>query len=35
LALRQGHRLKVFESRVLKRILGPKRDEIMEVGEIA
>jgi hypothetical protein len=27
--LRAGHRLKVFENRVLKRIFGPKRDEVM------
>jgi hypothetical protein len=23
----------VFENRVLRRIFGPKRDEVMEVGE--
>jgi hypothetical protein len=28
LALREGHRLRVFENRVLKRIFGPKRDEV-------
>jgi hypothetical protein len=28
LTLREEHRLKVFESRVLRRIFGPKRDEI-------
>jgi hypothetical protein len=27
------HRLRVFESRVLRRIFGPKRDEEMEGGE--
>jgi hypothetical protein len=27
--LREGHRLRVFENRVLKRIFGPKRDEVM------
>jgi hypothetical protein len=27
LTLREEHRLKVFESRVLRRIFGPKRDE--------
>jgi len=27
LTLREGHRLRVFENRVLRRILGPKRDE--------
>jgi hypothetical protein len=26
--LRNEHRLKVFENRVLRRILGPKRDEV-------
>jgi hypothetical protein len=29
LALRDGHRLRVFENRVLRRIFGPKRDEVM------
>jgi hypothetical protein len=28
LTLREGHRLKVFENRVLRRIFGPKRDEV-------
>jgi hypothetical protein len=28
LTLREGHRLRVFEDRVLKRIFGPKRDEV-------
>jgi hypothetical protein len=28
LTLREEHRLGVFENRVLKRILGPKRDEV-------
>jgi hypothetical protein len=27
LPLREEHRLKVFENRVLRRIFGPKRDE--------
>jgi hypothetical protein len=27
LALREEHRLKVFENRVLRRIFGPKREE--------
>jgi hypothetical protein len=31
LTLREEHRLRVFENRVLRRILGPKRDE--ETGE--
>jgi hypothetical protein len=29
LTLREGHRLRVFENRVLRRICGPKRDEVM------
>jgi hypothetical protein len=29
LALREEHRLRVFENRVLRRIFGPKRDEGM------
>jgi hypothetical protein len=29
LTLREEHRLRVFENRVLRRILGPKRDEGM------
>jgi hypothetical protein len=28
LTLREEHRLRVFENRVLRRISGPKRDEI-------
>jgi hypothetical protein len=28
LTLREEHRLRVFENRVLKRIFGPKRDEM-------
>jgi hypothetical protein len=28
LALREEHRLSVFENRVLMRIFGPKRDEV-------
>jgi hypothetical protein len=27
--LREGHRLMVLENRVLRRIFGPKRDEVM------
>jgi hypothetical protein len=27
LSLREEHRLRVFENRVLRRIFGPKRDE--------
>jgi hypothetical protein len=28
LTLREEHRLRVFENRVLRRMLGPKRDEV-------
>jgi hypothetical protein len=28
LTLREAHRLRVFENRVLRRIFGPKRDEV-------
>jgi hypothetical protein len=28
LTLREEHRLRVFEDRVLRRIFGPKRDEV-------
>jgi hypothetical protein len=28
--LREEHRLRVFENRVLRRIFMPKRDEVME-----
>jgi hypothetical protein len=28
LTLREGHRLRVFENRVLRRLFGPKRDEV-------
>jgi hypothetical protein len=28
LTLKEGHRLRVFENRVLRRIFGPKRDEV-------
>jgi hypothetical protein len=28
LTLREGHRLRAFENRVLRRIFGPKRDEV-------
>jgi hypothetical protein len=28
LTLREEHRLRVFEYRVLRRIFGPKRDEV-------
>jgi hypothetical protein len=30
LALREEHSLRVFENRVLRRIFGPKRDEVTE-----
>jgi hypothetical protein len=29
LILREEHRLRAFENRVLRRIFGPKRDEVM------
>jgi hypothetical protein len=29
LTLMEGHRLRVFENRVLRRIFGPKRDEVI------
>jgi hypothetical protein len=29
LTLKEEHRLRMFENRVLKRILGPKKDEII------
>jgi hypothetical protein len=32
LTLREEHRLRVFEKRVLRRIFGPKRDEV--TGEL-
>jgi hypothetical protein len=31
-AISEEHRLRVFENRVLRRIFGPKRDEVMEDG---
>jgi hypothetical protein len=31
LTLKEEHRLRVFENRVLRRIFGPKRDEVMGV----
>jgi len=31
LTLREEHRLRVLENRVLRRIFGPKRDEVREV----
>jgi hypothetical protein len=32
LALREEHGLRVFDTRVLRRIFGPKRDEVMGGG---
>jgi hypothetical protein len=29
LTLQKGHRLRAFENRVLRRIFGPKRDEVI------
>jgi hypothetical protein len=31
LTLREEHRLRVFENRVLRRIFGPTRDKVMGV----
>jgi hypothetical protein len=31
LTLKEEHRLRVFENRVLRRIFGPKRDEVTGV----
>jgi hypothetical protein len=31
--LREEHRLRVFENRVLRRIFGPERDEVTGVEE--
>jgi hypothetical protein len=33
LTLRKERRLRVFENRVLRRIFGPKRDEVTGSGE--
>ena len=33
LILREERRLRVFENRVLKRVFGPKRDEVTGNGE--
>jgi hypothetical protein len=33
LTLREEHRLRVFENRVLRRIFGPKRDEVIRGWE--
>jgi hypothetical protein len=30
LTVREEHRLRVFDKRVLRRIFGPKRDEVIE-----
>jgi hypothetical protein len=30
LTIREEHRLRVFENRVLRRILGPRRDKVKE-----
>jgi len=34
LTLREEDRLRVFENRVLRRIFGPKRDEIVISGDV-
>jgi hypothetical protein len=33
LTLKEEHRLRMFEKRVLRRISGPERDEVTETGE--
>jgi hypothetical protein len=33
LTLREEHRLKVFENRVLRSIFRPKRDKVIEMDE--
>jgi hypothetical protein len=33
LILKEERRLRVFENRVLRRIFGPKKDEVTEEGE--
>jgi len=33
LTLREGHSLRVFENRVLRRIFGPKMEEVAGGGE--
>jgi hypothetical protein len=35
LTLREEHRLMMFENRVLRRIFGPKRDEVTGMEEVA
>jgi hypothetical protein len=35
LTLREEHRLRVFENRVLRRIFGPMRDEVTGMEEVA
>jgi hypothetical protein len=32
LTLREGHRLRVFENRMLRGIFGPKRDDVITEG---
>ena len=33
LTLKKEHKLRVFENRVLRKIFGPKKDEVTEGGE--
>jgi hypothetical protein len=35
LTLKEEHRLRVFENRVLRRIFGPKRGEVTGMEEVA
>jgi hypothetical protein len=32
--LREEHRLRVFENRVLRRVFGPERDEVTEMKKV-
>jgi hypothetical protein len=34
LTLKEEHRLRVFENMVQRRIFGPRRDEVREVGYV-
>jgi hypothetical protein len=31
MSLREGHKLRAFENRVLRKIFGPKRDEVIGI----
>lgn len=32
--LKKEHRLRVFESIMLRRMFGPEREEVLELGEV-